>query len=253
MEIMGFGMKRRKWILPCLNSASISILVNRSPTNKFKLERGVRKGDPLSPFLFILAAEGLNLLVKSAVRNKMYNGVEIGRDKIPISHLQYADDTIINVNVDLVEVEAMACLVVCKVGKFPCTYLGLPIGSNMNKMERWKLVVAKFEKMLTDWKACSISFGRRLTLVKSVLNSFPFEVLLPFEEGGLNLRDLKSKNLALIGKWWWRFKVLKPPHYGLGAAIDALGEPFSNLFCRLIGNGNNTSFWNDKWLEGEAL
>ncbi|XP_071712732.1 uncharacterized protein [Rutidosis leptorrhynchoides] len=67
--------------MACLQSASISILVNGSPTKEFKLGRGVRQGDPLSPFLFILATEGLNALTKSVLKNNMFEGVEIGRDK----------------------------------------------------------------------------------------------------------------------------------------------------------------------------
>ncbi|XP_071719523.1 secreted RxLR effector protein 78-like [Rutidosis leptorrhynchoides] len=94
MVLMGFGSKWRSWITSCLKSASISILVNGSPTKEFKLGRGVRQGDLLSPFLFIIAAEGLNWLAKSAVHCNLYEGVEIGMDRIPISHLQYADDTI---------------------------------------------------------------------------------------------------------------------------------------------------------------
>ncbi|XP_071708359.1 uncharacterized mitochondrial protein AtMg01250-like [Rutidosis leptorrhynchoides] len=94
MTFIGFGSKWRHWILSCLKSASISILVNGSPTSEFKLGRGVRQGDPLSPFLFILAAEGLNALTKAAVRGNKFSGVDIGRDKIHVSHLQYADDTI---------------------------------------------------------------------------------------------------------------------------------------------------------------
>ncbi|XP_071707952.1 uncharacterized protein [Rutidosis leptorrhynchoides] len=61
---MGFGSKWRGWIRTCLKSASISVLVNGSPTCEFKMERGVRQGDPLSPFLFIITAEGLNVLTK---------------------------------------------------------------------------------------------------------------------------------------------------------------------------------------------
>ncbi|XP_071695737.1 uncharacterized mitochondrial protein AtMg01250-like [Rutidosis leptorrhynchoides] len=94
MFLMGFGIKWRKWIASCLGSASISVLVNGSPTKEFNLGRGVRQGDPLSPFLFIIVAEGLNWMAKSAVSNGLFCGVEIGNDKIPLSHLQYANDTI---------------------------------------------------------------------------------------------------------------------------------------------------------------
>ncbi|XP_071689267.1 uncharacterized protein [Rutidosis leptorrhynchoides] len=73
MELMGFGVKWRSWILTCIKSASISILVNGSPMDEFKFERGVRQGDPLSPFLFIIVAEGLNLLTKSAVQNGLFS------------------------------------------------------------------------------------------------------------------------------------------------------------------------------------
>ncbi|XP_071712466.1 uncharacterized protein [Rutidosis leptorrhynchoides] len=94
MESMGFGLRWRNWIRSCLKSASISILINGSPTREFNLGRGVRQGDPLSPFLFILAAEGLNLLTKVAVQKCKFKGLEIGSDKVMVSHLQYADDTI---------------------------------------------------------------------------------------------------------------------------------------------------------------
>lgn len=64
---MGFGVKWRKWMRACLQSASISLLANGSPTEEFRMERGVRQSDPLSSFLFILAAEGLNAIMKEAM------------------------------------------------------------------------------------------------------------------------------------------------------------------------------------------
>ena len=79
----------------CLRSTSISILVNGSPTREFSMERGVRQGDPLSPFLFILAAEGLNALIKEAVSKNIFKGIRVGEDRVMVSHLQYTDDTII--------------------------------------------------------------------------------------------------------------------------------------------------------------
>ncbi|XP_071686954.1 uncharacterized mitochondrial protein AtMg01250-like [Rutidosis leptorrhynchoides] len=95
MKCIGFGTKWISWIKECLKSASISILFNGSPTKEFSLEKGVRQGDPLSPYLFILAAEGLNVLTKKALDVGLIKGAEVGKQKIVVSHLQYADDTIL--------------------------------------------------------------------------------------------------------------------------------------------------------------
>lgn len=53
MEQMGFECKWREWILECLSSKTVSLLVNGSPTKEFKVGRGLRQGDPLSSFFFI--------------------------------------------------------------------------------------------------------------------------------------------------------------------------------------------------------
>ncbi|GKD49961.1 reverse transcriptase domain, reverse transcriptase zinc-binding domain protein [Tanacetum coccineum] len=164
LEKEGFGAKWCKWVESCLRSSTMSILVNESPTKEFSLERGVRQGDPLSPFLFILAAEGLDVIVNEAVQNGV-NDREIGD---------------------------MARWMRCGVGEFPFTYLGMPIGENMRRVNAWDPIVEKFKKRLADWKTKTMSFGGRLTLVESDLGSLLLYYFSMFRgvRGKLNRRGV---------------------------------------------------------------
>lgn len=96
MNKMVFPVLWRKWIKECVSTATASVLVNGSPTDEFPLQRGLRQGDSLSPFLFLLAAEGLNVLMKSVVENNLYTGYGVGLSNSEVvSHLQFADDTLL--------------------------------------------------------------------------------------------------------------------------------------------------------------
>ena len=163
---MGFPTLWRKWIKECIGSATASVLVNGSPTDEFSLGRGLRQGDPLSPFLFLLAAEGFNVLMESLAVNNLFSGYKVGNnDMTVVSHLQFADDTLIlgekswanirvmcailllfeslsglkvnfskshlvGVNVARSWLSETAMVLNCKVGSLPFVYLGLPIGGN---------------------------------------------------------------------------------------------------------------------------
>ena len=68
MQKMGFGEKWAGWIKWCISTASFSILINGSPTGFFQSTRGLRQGDPISPYLFVLGMEALSCLINRAVR-----------------------------------------------------------------------------------------------------------------------------------------------------------------------------------------
>ncbi|KHN30789.1 LINE-1 reverse transcriptase like, partial [Glycine soja] len=94
MTRMGFCAKWIHWIDDCLESASVSVLVNGSPSSEFVPQRGLRQGDPLSPLLFNIVAEGLNGLMTNAMEKRLFKGFLSGSNNVEISLLQYADDTI---------------------------------------------------------------------------------------------------------------------------------------------------------------
>lgn len=93
MGKMGFNERWRSWIREYISTASISVLVNGSPTEEFRVGRGLRQGDPLSLFLFLIVAEGLNMMFKEATSLGLYVGYKV--DGVQVSHLQFADDTLI--------------------------------------------------------------------------------------------------------------------------------------------------------------
>lgn len=71
-------MKWRRWIKACNESATSSVLINGSPTEEFDLQRGLRQGDPLAPFLFLIVAEGLSSLINKSKELGLFNGIKIG-------------------------------------------------------------------------------------------------------------------------------------------------------------------------------
>nr|GFA19889.1 transposon TX1 uncharacterized [Tanacetum cinerariifolium] len=135
MKKIGFGYKWCKWVDTCLRTSSVSVLVNGSPSEEFGLERGVRQGDPLSPFLFILATGGLNAIVTEAVEKGIFSGVVVGANNVTVSGLKvnYNKSKIYDIGVNDGDITDMARWMGCGTEEFPFSYLGLPIGENMRR------------------------------------------------------------------------------------------------------------------------
>ena len=98
---MGFGAKWVNWVKRCISTASFSMLVNGSPIRFFSISKGLRQGDPLSPYLFIISMEVFSILVDKASFGSFLSGFKIANklgEELQITHLLFADDTLVFCN-----------------------------------------------------------------------------------------------------------------------------------------------------------
>ncbi|RVW78761.1 putative mitochondrial protein [Vitis vinifera] len=191
----------------CISIASFSVLVNGTPEGYFNSSRGLGQGDPLSPYLFVIGMEVLSRLIHRAVGGGFLLGCRVngrGGDGALVSHLLFADDTLVfceasedqmvylscllmwfevisglRINLDKSEIlsvgrvenlEALALEAGCKVGRLSSSYLGIPLGANHKSVAVWDGVEERFWKRLALWKRQFISKGGRITLIRSTLS-----------------------------------------------------------------------------------
>ncbi|GJW97936.1 RNA-directed DNA polymerase, eukaryota [Tanacetum coccineum] len=207
LEAFGFGSTWCTWIRGISDFAKASLLVNGSPSDEFHIHRGLKQGDPLSPFLFILVMEALHLSVCKAVDEDVFKGIQL-QGSLALSHLFYADDAffmgewsdnnlrgiinilkcfhlasglqinihksqILGVGVSRSRVEDMASSLGCTIMENKFRYLGVMVGAGMTRHKAWDDVILKLQSRLSKWKAKTLSIGGRLTLLKSVLGASP--------------------------------------------------------------------------------
>ena len=91
---LGFSPKWVSWIKLCISSVSYQVLLNGEPKGCISPSRGIRQGDPLSPFLFIILTEALISQIQGAEREGRITCLKIARGSSPISHLLFADDSL---------------------------------------------------------------------------------------------------------------------------------------------------------------
>lgn len=244
MRWLGGNKKWCGWEEQCISNAKIAILVNGHPTKWIRTRRGLRQGDPLSPYLFLLVAEGLARLVERAISNNLLTSVGPQRDA-KVAIIQYADDTIffceakrrqmrnllflwqifewasgLKINKSKSELfylgridgkgERLADILGCKLGTFPTRYLGLPLSIKSLRKEDWWSIIEKIEKRIEGWQAKLLSRGGRLVLVNSVLANLPLFFLSVFRAPSWAIRRIEALQSAFF---WMGRSTITGGHY----------------------------------------
>nr|GEX90851.1 RNA-directed DNA polymerase, eukaryota [Tanacetum cinerariifolium] len=210
----GFGVKWRGWIQGCLNSAMGSILVNGSPTQEFNFHKGLKQGDPLSHFLFILVKESLHLSFNNILNAGLYKGIQLN-GSVTLSHLFYADDTVFIGKWDKSNFHTI-------VNVLNCFFLASGLKINLHKT---KLMGIGMPQDVVTMAANSIG---RATL------SAPFNYL------GVKIGTLHRFSLWIV--------ILREFD-----SLSAKGINLHSFVKKKVDNGDQTLFWEDTWLTNSPL
>lgn len=174
----GFSNEWIQWVSSCIQTPRFSVLINGSPQGFFEQEKGIRQGDPLSPFLFIIMAEVLGRLIQRQRELGQWKGIKITETVEPLTHLQFVDDTFLagvasieeaNVMKETIELygrisgqfinwkkseifffntpQNVKCRICRKLnirmGLMPNKYLGITFFAGRNKAELWDKLIEK--------------------------------------------------------------------------------------------------------------
>lgn len=209
MHYFGFNHQWLQLIEQCLSIVTYSILLNSSPHGLIKPCRGLRQGDPLSPFLFILASEVLSRLFSWEEFCGRLHRVVAARHASSITHLMFMDNLLIFCRANIPEARSINHLLdlYCSwtgqlinrrkslVYYTPNTnlevlatvreelqlklmsrdnkYLGLPVFMCKDKVRNFAVIKERLNSKMVGWKSKILSQAGRTTLIKSVVTSLP--------------------------------------------------------------------------------
>jgi hypothetical protein len=198
----------REWIQQCIEGGKVGINLNGEHGNFFNTYKGLRQGDPLSPLLFNLVSDVLGSMLDKAKINGQIQGLVPQLIDGSITHLQYADDTVIFLALDdqsithtkfllhcfenmsglKINYQKSGVLVIggseedqsrvagmlnCQTGRLPMKYLGVWISDRHMTCSDLAYIHQKVEKKLPTWQRVGLTSGGKSILIQSCLSSIP--------------------------------------------------------------------------------
>jgi hypothetical protein len=238
MRKLGFADRWISLVMTCIRTVSYSVLVHGKPYGKIIPTRGIRQGDPLSPYFFILCAEGLSSLLQRAETNKWITGLPITRGGIRVNHLLFADDSLlfckanmfewvrIQQLLDLYEKASGQKLNRDKTSIFFSKntrretrdhllllagvnstrryekYLGLPSLVGKSRMASFMGIKNRIWERINGWKEKFLSQAGKEVLLKAIVQAIPTYTMSVFQLPKKLCSDINS----MMSKFWWGHK-----------------------------------------------
>ncbi|KAJ9536534.1 hypothetical protein OSB04_un000286 [Centaurea solstitialis] len=223
----GFHPVLCRWIEEMLNTTSFSIALNGETVGFFKGARGLRQGDPISPYLFTLVMEGFAMILRQCIQEEANFRYHQGCEDMQITHLCFADDLFVftSANVESIEVlrraldrfrtrsglepdlaksEVFFCnvpledrqvilnILPLNTGTFPIRYLGVPLSATCLRVGDFAPLINRVRGRIHDWKSKFLSYGGRKQLIMSVLQSMQLYWMMVFVLPSSVIHDLEG-------------------------------------------------------------
>ena len=228
---LGFDGKWIKWLKACMNP-SFALQINGERSQIFPSTNGIRQGDPLSPYLFLLAMQVLSSLFRKAEECSEIDPIACG--SVTVSHIIFTDDVMIFLQVDkknarnlkriLDQFSSLSGMNInygksaifyggsvqhrsqisshlrLSQGELPIRYLGFPLISKRLSVGACSPLIQAIMQRLQSWKARLLSFTGRAELIKSVLSAMHLYWLSVFN---LPVGVHKEIDKLLLGFLWY--------------------------------------------------